>query len=237
MHLASSTVTLRPLAVAKQVAWSWKWTALRRLERWRALSRLADSTYGSPLPGGRAENGMAAAALPGGAGSGRRAGSAGGRAEAEEVWGRRGAADMAAAKRKRDVPAARPKKRAKGVPSAPEPGAETGPAGAEYSVPPPVSQVPASPAGPGRAGCPAPLRSPPGPALSHRSAVVPVSAVPGARLLLPLLLPGPGCRDSGSLGGGTPLLRGGWRGVFVFFFFFLIIPAPVKVTWEGTLFL
>lgn len=72
-----------------------------------------------------------------------------GRAEVAEVWGRRGAAEMAAAKRKRDAPAARPKKRAKGVPSAPEPGAEPDPAGAEYSIPPPVSQVPSSRAGPG----------------------------------------------------------------------------------------
>lgn len=220
--------------MAKQVAWSWKWTALRRLERWRALSRLADSTYGSPLPGGRAENGMAAAALPGGAGSGRRAGSATGRAEAEEVWGRRGAADMAAAKRKRDVPAALPKKRAKGVPSAPETGAETGPAGAEYSVPPPVSQVPASPAGPGRVSRSAPLPARAGLEPSQRRGAGqrrswgPASAAFAA--------PRAGVPGLGVSGGGTPLLRGGWRGVFVFFFF-LIIPAPVKVTWEGTLFL
>lgn len=58
MHLASSTVTLSPLSVAKQVAWSWKWTALRRLERCRALSRLADNTYGSPLPAGCAVSGI-----------------------------------------------------------------------------------------------------------------------------------------------------------------------------------
>lgn len=79
--------------------------------------------------------------------------SASGR-KCERLWARRGAAEMAAAKRKHDGPAARPKKRAKRAPSAPEPDAKAVPDGAgtgEYSIPPPVSQVPPSPAAEGGA--------------------------------------------------------------------------------------
>lgn len=75
MHLASSTVTRRPLAVAKQVAWSWKCTARRRLERCRALSRLAASTYCSALPAGCADSGMAAGRGEPRAAAGRKCGS------------------------------------------------------------------------------------------------------------------------------------------------------------------
>lgn len=80
--------------------------------------------------------------------------------------GQRGAAKMVAAKRKPDAPAARPKKRAKRAPSAPEPDAKPDSEGAgpgEYSIPPPVSQVPPSPAaqgGAGRAGPGVPARLP-----------------------------------------------------------------------------
>lgn len=155
--------------MAKQVAWSWKWTALRRLERCRALSRLAASAYLSPLPGGCVESGMAGPArprrsrrLPGVAGAGRKSARAGGRKSSarraevcEGVRARRGVAEMVAAKRKRDAPAARPKKRVKRVPGVPEPGAEPDAGGAgleEYSIPPPVSQVPPRHAGQGRVG-------------------------------------------------------------------------------------